>query len=774
MIERLTALRRAVVACVLLAALTLIATPSAKAHANLVTAKPAAGSSLSAAPSQVELWFSERPEPRLSFIHVLNSQGQRVDEGGPSAVANEPLSLAENLAADLPNGLYSVNWQTTSAGEGHVTGGSFSFGVGVAPGTAKLTAAAESTPPAVNWSAAVIRWLNDLAVLLLFGVVSFEPVVLQHAFDWKERAGSFVIEQTVAVTRRCQRLASGLAGLGLFAVAAAAAEQAWRSTNGPSEATLGATLHTYVGGLLICRLAAALAIFGLLLGAGLPAHSMHKSLGAAAAAVMRRDAIIGLNRRWLLPTLVLLEVSLLALSSHAVAISTTPELLFAVDALHLALGGAWSGGLVALVLAVVPIARMHSAGPGVPTSSDFLRPVINLFSRLALLAVAGLGLTGAFMAQVQLGRLDMLLASPYGWAMVVKATIVVGALGLAAGHRFVLLPMLNGTQRVRTGSKWFTLGLPAEACLGVAILAAASLLANFSPPSDNQAPKGAVTTAGASQSLSELSALPQPDDFTLGAQAGDALVGMTLRPGQPGKNQVLLYVLPKAGERAADSQSVVLEIAGQTVPLQQCAATCRVAIAQLTGGETIRVQVGDDPQATAVFQIPRLPAISGRQLFQQAQSRMGQLNSLQIEEMTGPAGSPLRTIYTLQAPDRLIARASSGEEFVSIGTTRFDRQAPDQPWQASAALEPLKVPSFMWDALPAQSPYLIGTAGVDGSGIQTLAFFEFDGHTPTWFQLWVDDSGAVQRMEMQAPRHSMVQQYHELGAPVFIEAPKLG
>ena len=86
----------------LLAGLWLLATgPAAAAHGVLQSSEPAGGSSLERAPAAVTLRFSERPDPRLSTVRVLDSGG-RVVAGGPAQpVAGRPLELS-GPAAGLP------------------------------------------------------------------------------------------------------------------------------------------------------------------------------------------------------------------------------------------------------------------------------------------------------------------------------------------------------------------------------------------------------------------------------------------------------------------------------------------------------------------------------------------------------------------------------------------------------------------------------------------------------------------------------------------------
>ena len=102
----------------------------AGAHALLRETDPAAGSSLDQAPRRVVLTFTERPEPGLTSIAVLDTGGQPVQRGEGAPVEGEPLQFAVGLG-DLADGTYTVSWRVVSRDDGHVTAGSFAFGVGV-------------------------------------------------------------------------------------------------------------------------------------------------------------------------------------------------------------------------------------------------------------------------------------------------------------------------------------------------------------------------------------------------------------------------------------------------------------------------------------------------------------------------------------------------------------------------------------------------------------------------------------------------------------------
>ena len=120
----------------------------ADAHALLKRSYPAAGASLPRAPRAMLLFFTEAPEPSLSTVVLLDSSGRTVaGVGQPTPVPGN----AEELRVALPrlaDGVYTVNWRTVSKVNGHVTGGSFAFGIGVeAPSGGSAAQAAKGGSP---------------------------------------------------------------------------------------------------------------------------------------------------------------------------------------------------------------------------------------------------------------------------------------------------------------------------------------------------------------------------------------------------------------------------------------------------------------------------------------------------------------------------------------------------------------------------------------------------------------------------------------------------
>ncbi len=111
-----------------LSALVLAAAPgNGFAHAFLDHAAPRVGSTVSPAPREMVLWFTQKLEPAFSSIEVRNESGASVT-AGKASVGGDGTQLRVSLKALSP-GTYKVIWRVLSV-DTHRTQGDFSFHVG--------------------------------------------------------------------------------------------------------------------------------------------------------------------------------------------------------------------------------------------------------------------------------------------------------------------------------------------------------------------------------------------------------------------------------------------------------------------------------------------------------------------------------------------------------------------------------------------------------------------------------------------------------------------
>jgi copper transport protein len=475
-----------------LAGLWLLASgPAAAAHGALKSSEPAGGSSLERAPAAVTLRFSERPDPGLSTVRVLDSGG-RVVAGGPAEpVAGRPLELRVP-AAGLAAGSYMVAWRIVSAVDGHRTDGVFGFGVGAA-GVPRMapsqSVAAVQAGPALGPLAVTGRWAWYWGVALLVGAAATGLLVF----------GGRLPGRPVLLLGAALAAAAG----GLVAMTVAAQTDAGVG--------LGDLLGSTTGRWLLWRaamLAAGGAAVWWLLAR--PATDPPLLAPAAVAGPRPRPATVG----------PLLAVGLAggagmlvhALAGHAAGPSSLRPLNLLAQWTHLLAVGVWIGGLAWL------FAGLRRRATTRPT-----REVVLRFSKLAGISLAVVVVTGVVRTADELGGWGRLVDSRFGRALDLKLLLFAGLVGLGALNRYRLVPLFQAGARRRAATR-LRRGVGVELGLAAAVLAAAALLSQLAPG----APDGARAAAPAATPVLE----------ARGADwATTVRVTLTVTPGAAGPNR---------------------------------------------------------------------------------------------------------------------------------------------------------------------------------------------------------------------------------------------
>ena len=105
--------------------MAVVAVAVVSAHMALKKSIPEEGAVLGAAPAQIQLWFTQEPDPVVSNVTLEGPSGT-VEIGQPKVMAAE-----KSVTADVPtlgSGTYTVSWRT-AGDDGHVQRGEFSFTV---------------------------------------------------------------------------------------------------------------------------------------------------------------------------------------------------------------------------------------------------------------------------------------------------------------------------------------------------------------------------------------------------------------------------------------------------------------------------------------------------------------------------------------------------------------------------------------------------------------------------------------------------------------------
>lgn len=139
----LSTVARAMAALLLLVGVVATGSQSAAAHAELESASPPVGGSVTSLPPKVTLVFSEEVKPGTAVVEVTGPDGSRVDVGDASVDLTDPerTSVIVSLFAGGA-GEYSVHWETVSNADDDPASGNYSFTV--------VSSSAGSTPSAAG------------------------------------------------------------------------------------------------------------------------------------------------------------------------------------------------------------------------------------------------------------------------------------------------------------------------------------------------------------------------------------------------------------------------------------------------------------------------------------------------------------------------------------------------------------------------------------------------------------------------------------------------
>jgi copper transport protein len=477
-------------------------------------------------------------------------------------------------------------------------------------------------------------------------------------------------------------------------------------------------------------------------GASLHGVATYLTTGLAGTARVARIllesvACIAVARRAyaLLGVILVALVVALAASGHA----ASSVLAVSIDSGHVLTAGVWVGGIIAMATLHPP----DGWGAGG-------RALLTRFTPWALAAFVATIALGFVQAILNVGTWTALVTTGYGRVLIAKSVAVL-----------LLIPLSWLAWRRRSPH------LRVEAAIGVTVVLAASLLAAFPLPVDSG-------TAANTVDLTADAGLPHGTDLSIGAQAGQTLVGVTVSPGRPGSNSLAVYVISDDGASASAPLSVTATVDGHPARLRGCGDTCRGATVDLRGNDAISIHVSGAGGGTASVQLPALPAPDGTTLLNAALARMKSLSSVTMHEtLTGGTGLPTDvTNYEEVAPDQLQWTEPGGAAAISVGSAFYARESANAPFAAQTGHDPVPEPSFAWQFFPtATAVHVLGVTTLDGVRTTVVEFFAGEPGTPVWFRFYIDAADQVQLSDMSAPGHFMTQSFAHFNAPLTINLP---
>ncbi|MFE7581374.1 copper resistance CopC/CopD family protein [Streptomyces gardneri] len=388
--------RLLILAAALLGTLLAGAAP-ASAHAALTGSDPRDGAVVATAPKEVNLTFSEQVAMSADSIRVLDPAGRRADTGEMRDLCSgSVVRYGVGLRAGLPDGTYTVAWQTVSA-DSHPIAGAFTFSIGAPSATAVALPEQNAGGGLVGGLYGIARYLSYASFAVLVGGGAFVLAC------WPRGAGVRPVQRTVVRAWLTLTVAT-LAMLLLRSPYTGSGEL----SDAFDLAGLKAVLETKTGAALTSRL--------LLLGAAaLFVAVLFGSYARRTDPKERKDLAFGLG---LGGTVVAAGIAgTWALAEHA-STGIQPGIAMPVDILHLLAVAAWLGGLTVLLVALY-------RAPSVERSA------VERFSKVAFGSVLVLAATGLYQSWRQVGSWSALTDTRYGQLLLVKIGLLAVLLGIA-------------------------------------------------------------------------------------------------------------------------------------------------------------------------------------------------------------------------------------------------------------------------------------------------------------------------------------------------------
>ncbi len=506
-----------VVVAVLVCALFQGAAP-ASAHAVLTGSDPRENSVLKSAPRQITVTFDESVALVEDSLRVLDPDNRPVTDGDPRHAGGRGNTDSVPLVSGLAQGTYTVSWRVVSS-DSHAVSGAFTFSVG----KPSVTRAAAIPPPAVNPTVGALygvgRYVAYAGLALLVGLAGFVVAC------WRSATAARVVRRPFLI---------GWWALFVSTVLLVLLRGPYDSGDGLSgvfdPGALRQTAASRPGLALLARL--------MLLG--------------VVAVVVRNRRVEQIPGRRAVASACLLVLSLAATwaaAEHAsVGIQVPVALASAI--LHLLAMAIWLGGLAALLRALY---RAPDDDPLPPAA-------VARFSRIALVSVAVLAVTGVYQSWRGLGSWDA-FSTTYGRILVFKIWGVLAMLLAASYSRRWTARLLRAPQEERVlvavghgespptahggedgtdesgGPEMHRRGLRrsvlAEVAVGVLVLVLTTALTGTET---GRATETASAASVAGQPEVSLTLIPY--DTGKNTLSGRGKVQVTLEPGRVGRNVV--------------------------------------------------------------------------------------------------------------------------------------------------------------------------------------------------------------------------------------------
>jgi copper transport protein len=499
------------------------------AHPIITDSNPTQFQSLKKPPDRVTVYFSEPIVLPYSQISVIDSEGNKVDEGNPQNYNGDTSTISVPVKTNIGEGTFTINTKVLSAVDGHVVDGSVVYSIGEGEADfSQVKSKSKDIGDLLSIDNSLSRIPGYVGQIVIVGA-SFIFLWIQKPLSKYEWIKSLIQPNLYLIKRNLIKLLIIGDVLILFSIAAMVIIQA--SAIG---GTILDVLTTEFGKIIIIRLGLALVLLGFLLFCYKKFNISKKGRGKVGQFI----AIMCLGLGLLLTN---------SMISHSAALKSFGPIL--IDYFHGIAASFWIGGLIFLTFIFVSKIFIIKDEE---LKAKIISMVIPRFSVIIIPVLGSISITGPILLWSLESNLSTTISSLYGKILIIKLTLAAIMIILGGYHQFITEKRISNLsiKQVREKGysnqtfanqpnfvKRFIWSLRIETFVGIGLLFVVSLMTNMVLPS-GELPSSNLINNTAIVNLENQ--VQNKDIYSTVVYSENQKIQINLDPGRLGENKIFV------------------------------------------------------------------------------------------------------------------------------------------------------------------------------------------------------------------------------------------
>src|SRR5215211_2197708 len=498
-------------------------------HPIVTDSNPKQFQSLETAPDRVVVYFTEPIVLQYSQISVIDSEGNRVDDGNAENYNGDSSTISVPLKSDLSEGTFTINTKVLSAVDGHVVDESLVFSIGEGKGDfTQVESGSKDIFDLLSIENALSRIPGYIGQIVIVGA-AFMFLWIQKPlfkFEWLK---SFLKPNLYLIRKNAIKLIILGDTLILLSIGATVLIQSYAIGG-----SIGDVFTTEFGKIIIVRLSLAFILLGFLLFCYNKFNRSKREINIPKYFITISG--VGLS--------ILFTNSLI---SHSAALNNFGPIL--IDYFHGIAASFWIGGLIFLTFVFVSKIFLIKDEE---LKAKIISMVIPRFSIIIIPVLGSISITGPILLWSLEANLSTTIASLYGKILIIKLILAAIMIIIGGYHQFITekrISTLSIKQISEKGHsketitnepnflKRFIWSLRIEALVGVGLLFVVSLMTNMVLPSGELQSSNITNNT---ETVNLVNQVQNSDIYSTVVYSENQKIQINLEPARLGENKIFV------------------------------------------------------------------------------------------------------------------------------------------------------------------------------------------------------------------------------------------